>query len=121
MNEKYEKFEHDLLTDNFTDILIDKESIEFNSPVKYIITKKDGKLLVEIPFQKGPIKCQGVNGVFMEDLLAICVSQLKYFQNSVLNCQENQKAIEKIEEAMMYLRKRTANRIRRKVQGLYEV
>ena len=57
----------------------------------------------------------------MEDLLAICVSQLKYFQNSEFNCQENQKAIEKIEEAMMYLRKRTANRIRRNVQGIYEV
>lgn len=71
----------------------------------------------EIHFQEGPIKECGVNGVCIEDLLVMVIRRLEGFQNSEFKCRENACAITKLEEALLWLRKRTMGRENRGVEG----
>ncbi len=79
------------------------------------------KLLAEIHFQEGPIKECGVNGVCNEDLLLMVITRLQMFQDSPYKCRENAVAITKLEEAAMWLRKRTMDREARNVEGTHVV
>ncbi|MBQ3257823.1 MAG: hypothetical protein IJA67_10470 [Oscillospiraceae bacterium] len=74
-----------------------------------------------IHFQEGPIKECGVNGVCNEDLLNIVIDRLEHFQNSEFSCRENAMAITKLEEALLWLRKRTMAREQRGVEGTHIV
>ena len=73
-----------------------------------------------IHFQKGPVKEVGINGCFMEDLLAICIDRLQCFQAGNFACRENALALTKIQEAMHWLDHRTKDRQRRGVEGTSE-
>lgn len=68
-------------------------------------------------FQNGPVKEEGVNGCHNEDLIAIVIDRLQSFQSSEFACRENGIALRKLEEAMMWLNKRTADRQARGVEG----
>lgn len=68
-------------------------------------------------FQEGPIQEYGVNGCHQEDLLAIVIDRLRSFQSGEFSCRENAIAITKLEEALMWLNKRTADRQARGVEG----
>ena len=68
-------------------------------------------------FQNGPIKEAGVNGVMNEDLIAIVIDRMQGFQNGDFKCRENALALTKLEEALMWLRKRTQDREDRGVEG----
>lgn len=70
-----------------------------------------------IKFQNGPIAESGVNGISGEALLAIVEDRLIGFQSGPYACRENAVALTKIQEAMMWLQKRTLDRIRRGVEG----
>lgn len=70
-----------------------------------------------IAFQNGPIKEVGTNGLTHEVLLAIIEDRLRGFQSGPYACRENEKALTKIQEAMMWLQKRTYDRLRRNVEG----
>ena len=70
-----------------------------------------------VKFQKGPIKENGVNGCFIEDLMAICIDRLQCFQQAGFACRANALALTKLEESMMWLNKRTADRAARGVEG----
>jgi hypothetical protein len=70
-----------------------------------------------VHFQKGGVVEAGLNGCFMEDLIAICIDRLECFQAGPFPCRENALAKTKLEEAMMWLNKRTANRKERGVEG----
>lgn len=70
-----------------------------------------------ISFQDGPIKEVGVNGVTNEALLAIVEDRLLGFQSGEYACRENAVALTKIQEAMMWLQKRTRDREMRGVEG----
>ena len=70
-----------------------------------------------IDFQKGPVKENGVNGIFMEDLLQICRHRLQCFQAGPFACRENELALTKIEESLHWLNHRTADRQTRGVEG----
>lgn len=75
---------------------------------------------VQINFQNGPIKEVGeVNGVMNEDLIAIVIDRLQGFQESEFKCRENAIAITKLEESLLWLRKRTMDRERRGVLGTH--
>ena len=74
-----------------------------------------------IAFQKGPIKESGVNGCHNEDLLTIVLHRLNGFQSSEFRCRENAIAITKIEEALLWLGKRTSDREARNVEGTHAV
>ena len=71
----------------------------------------------KMSFQSGPIKENGVNGCQNEDLLAIVADRLRYFQSGPFSCRENAVALTKIEEALLWLNKRTSDRIARNVEG----
>ena len=70
-----------------------------------------------VHFQNGPVKENGVNGCHQEDLLAIVIDRLESFQAGEYACRENAIALTKIEEAMMWLNKRTSDRQQRGVEG----
>lgn len=59
----------------------------------------------------------GVNGISNEALLAIVEDRLLGFQSGEYACRENAVALTKIQEAMMWLQKRTRDRAARGVEG----
>lgn len=70
-----------------------------------------------IGFQNGPISEFGVNGVTQEVLLAIVIDRLQSFQAGPFACRENALALTKIQEAQMWLQRRTRERMQRGVEG----
>lgn len=81
-----------------------------------------------IRFQNGPIAqmqtgltTAGVNGVSQEALLAIVEDRLIGFQSGPFACRENAIALTKIQEAMMWLQKRTRDRMARGVEGTHQI
>lgn len=70
-----------------------------------------------IDFQNGPIKEAGVNGVTQEALLAIVIDRLRSFQAGPFSCRDNAVALTHCEEALMWLHRRTRDRIQRGVEG----
>lgn len=76
---------------------------------------------VDIEFQNGPIQESGVNGISGEALLAIVEDRLQGFQSGKYACRENAIALTKIQEAMMWLLKRTRDRVARGVEGTHTV
>lgn len=116
---------HDLLTTKYTQVLEEKE-YQFNAPHTFEVVRKldtntefnpETDLLAKIHFQEGPIKENGVNGVANEDLLVMVIRRLQGFQDSPYSCRENAMAITKLEEALLWLRKRTMGRENRGVEG----
>lgn len=73
-----------------------------------------------VKFQDGPIKGAGVNGISNEVLLAIVEDRLLGFQSGPYACRENAVALTKLQEAMMWLQKRTRDRAARGVEGTHE-
>lgn len=72
---------------------------------------------LKVLFQNGPIGEAGVNGISQEALLAIVEDRLASFQKGPYACRENAVALTKIQEAMMWLQKRTRDRETRGVEG----
>ena len=58
-----------------------------------------------------------MNGISQEALLAILIDRLRGFQSGQYACRENAIALTKLEEATMWLQKRTLDRVRRGVEG----
>lgn len=81
------------------------------------IATDDGVQSVPIHFQNGPIAEFGTNGLTQESLLSIVEDRLLGFQSGPYACRENAIALTKIQEAMMWLNKRTADRVARGVEG----
>ena len=116
---------HDLLTTKYTKVLEEREC-QFNAPYTFEVVRKidantefnpETDLLAKIHFQEGPVKENGVNGVYNEDLLVMVIRRLQGFQESEYKCRENAMAITKLEEALLWLRKRTMGRENRGVEG----
>jgi len=117
-----------LLTNNYTRVFHEDE-IKFNAPHHFKVIKAgkelhfssqiDENTICEIDFQEGPIKENGVNGVANEDLINMVICRLEGFQKSEYACRENALAITKLEESLMWLRKRTNDREARGVEGTH--
>lgn len=117
------KLEHDLLTNKYTKVLHERpEKMEYNAPHNFVVcSEQGGDILGEVWFQRGPIKEEGVNGVMNEDLIAMVITRLEHFQKSEFACRENAIAITKLEEALLWLRKRTMAREKRGVEGTHTI
>lgn len=122
-----QKLQSDLITNKYTEVWRE-EGFTFNAPhnfevrqVEAVTQPEPNPKLVMIHFQEGPIKECGINGCCNEDLIAMCICRLEYFQNSEYKCRENAVAITKLEEALMWLRKRTNAREIRGVEGTHTV
>ena len=107
-------------TEKYTRVIANDDK-EFNANHFYSVetsdTTRPAMILSQVRFQKGPVKENGVNGVMNEDLLAMVIDRLQSFQESPYKCRENAIAITKLEEALLWLGKRTAERNRRGVEG----
>lgn len=75
-----------------------------------------GMVQRDLWFQLGPVKENGVNGLQNEQLIAVLVHRLGVL-NKAFPCRENSIAITKLEEARLWLEKRTADRKARGVEG----
>ena len=80
-----------------------------------------GDKQVELHFQHGPIAEAGVNGITNEGLLSIVRDRLEGAQTGDFRCRENALAITAIEEASLWLAKRTLDRMARGVEGQNKV
>lgn len=98
-------------------------AITFNDPSgaeRSPISEKHGRNCL-ISFQNGGIDVAGVNGISIEALLAIVEDRLACFQSGEFACRENAVALTKVQEAMMWLQKRTRDRVARGVEGTHKV
>jgi hypothetical protein len=122
------KLTHDLLTTKYTEVYHENdEEMKYNAPhhfkvlsMKALAEREETPMLGEVHFQEGPIKECGINGVCNEDLIAMVVCRLEHFQKSEFACRENALAITKLEEALLWLRKRTMGRENRGVEGTHK-
>ena len=107
------------LNESLTIAVIDEPG-QGNACHEYRIYHKDclyEKEMCNVSFQNGPILESGVNGISNEALLAIVEDRLAGFQSGQFACRENAIALTKIQEAMMWLQKRTRDRMSRGVEG----
>jgi hypothetical protein len=124
-----QKLIHDLLTTKYTEVFHeDPSEMKFNAPHHFTVHSAEKQpentpqpFLAAINFQEGPIKECGVNGVCNEDLIAMVITRLEHFQKSQFACRENAIAITKLEEALLWLRKRTMGRENRGIEGTNQV
>lgn len=79
-----------------------------------------GNNMCRVEFQNGPVQEAGVNGITQEALLAIIEDRLIGFQSGDFACRENAIALTKIQEAMLWLKKRTNDRAARGVEGTHQ-
>ena len=101
-----------------------KDEKVFNAHHEYVIRhfKEDengasNEIFANIKFQKGPIKENGINGCQNEHLIGIVIDRLQCLNQDDFACRENSIAITKLEEALLWLNKRTQDRIARNVEG----
>lgn len=73
--------------------------------------------VTDIRFQNGPIQEAGVNGISNEALIAVVIDRLRSFQAGQYACRENAIALTHCEDALMWLQKRTRDRMARGVEG----
>jgi hypothetical protein len=121
------KLTSDLITNKYTKVYHENaEDMQYNAPHNFEVyhhLHEPGyaEPLAKIHFQEGPIKECGVNGVCNEDLIAMVICRLEHFQKSEYACRENAIAITKLEESLMWLRKRTIGRELRNVEGTHKI
>jgi hypothetical protein len=75
-----------------------------------------GNSASSIQFQLGGVVDNGVNGITNEALLAILIHRTKLLDEK-FGCDENKRAIQHMEEALVNLEVRTARRMIRGVEG----
>lgn len=94
-----------------------------NACHRYCIEPTVGNAIgVLIEFQNGPLQeTNGYpNGLSNEALLAVVEDRLLGFQSGQYACRENAVALTKLQEAMMWLQKRTRDRMARGVEGTHQ-
>ena len=79
------------------------------------------QVVVELPFQHGPIKEAGVNGITNEVLLAIVIDRLEFFQKGKFANVYNGSALSHIVDALEILEQRTREREARGVEGTHKL
>jgi hypothetical protein len=99
------------------------------APVAYEIYADESKPLPSLPgvtvhttlkFHHGDPKEVGVRGLTNESVLAVLIDRMVCFQTSDMRCRENAIALTHLEEAMMWLQKRTRQRIASGIEGTQE-
>ena len=96
----YEIFEREIRPNNFIYVRHDVNSISFT-------------------IQNGPIKEAGRNGCMVDEIIHAAKLILEGL-NKNFPCRENAMAITKLDESLMWLNKRTQDRIARGVEGEYK-
>lgn len=86
------------------------------------LVERDGHILLDVKFQNGPRNEEGsIPGVVESDLIEIVRSRLMFFQSGKFATRENACALTHLEEALMWMNKRTEDRAERNVLGTYDL
>lgn len=73
---------------------------------------------VMLKFQNGSLKDTGPNGITLQAIIAVCIDRLQEFQkNPKVSCRENAIAQTYLETALLWMHKRTQDRVERGVEG----
>lgn len=72
---------------------------------------------VVLNFQNGGLKEVGANGITDQALIAIVLDRVRSFNDGKFRCRENSMVVTKLEEAMMWMEKRSNDRAHRGVEG----
>ena len=105
----------------------EKEEQKFGAPHHFKVRKIDpvslepSEVITEVHLQEGPIKENGINGCSNEDLILMVLTRLQAFQEGPYACRENALAITKLEESIMWLRKRTTDRELKGIEGTSKI
>jgi hypothetical protein len=79
---------------------------------------------LSIQWQDGPLgrgtDRKEPNGAFVETVIDAARQRIQFYQDSKFECRENAIAITKLEEALLWLNKRTSDREKRQVEGLHK-
>jgi len=84
-------------------------------PNAFIYLRRD-KNSLSFTIQKGPVKENGINGCQIDTVIEAAKIILEGFQKTV-PCRETAVAITKLDEALMWMEKRTKDRSKREVEG----
>lgn len=80
---------------------------------------------LHITWQDGPLgkgdDRREPNGAFVETVIAAAKQRIEHYNSTQFSCRENSVAITKLDEALMWLNKRTTDRGARDVEGTHEV
>lgn len=78
---------------------------------------------LSIDWQNGPLgrgeNRKEPNGAFVETVIDAARQRIQFYQDSKFHCRENAIAITKLEEAILWLNKRTTDRENRNVEGTH--
>ena len=78
---------------------------------------------LRIDWQEGPLGRDEnrvePNGAFVETVISAAKQRIEYYQYGKFECRENAMAITKLDEALLWLNKRTMDREERKVEGTH--
>lgn len=90
---------------------------------RYVLDSFEGSLhqelqfIEKVPLEDGSTELRTVNdGTTNEEVLAVLIDRMNHL-NQKFPCRENSLAITKLEEALMWLNRRTQNRQARGVEG----
>lgn len=72
-----------------------------------------------LSFQRGLLHETEVNGLSNEALLAVVLDRLTSFQDGPYPCEHNQYALEHVEQALLWLKRRAEERLARGVQDTH--
>ena len=80
---------------------------------------------VAISWQNGPLRDADGNsvprnGAFVDEVIQIAIDRLSFYQDSRFNCVYNADAIEYLDKALKRLNDRTADRVKRDVEGTHK-
>ena len=82
----------------------------------YDIRTDQGISIHVLHFQDGVVPEVGRNGMQNEEVLEVLIDRMNWI-NKQFPCRENSLALTKLEEALLWLNKRTADRVKRGVEG----
>lgn len=85
-------------------------------PHAFIYVRHD-KSSISFTIQNGPIKEAGKNGCQVTDMIAVAKHMIEEL-NKKYPCRENSMTVTKLDEALMWQKKRTEDREKRGVEGL---
>lgn len=80
---------------------------------------------LSISWQSGPLQAVDgerldPNGAFVEGVITAALQRIEHYQTTKFRCRENAIAVTKLEEALLWLNKRTADRTARGVEGTHQ-
>lgn len=87
---------------------------------RYDIRTEQGISIHELHFQDGVVPEVGRNGMQNEEVLEVLIDRMNWL-NKQFPCRENSIVITKLDEALLWLNKRTADRVKRGVEGQHKV